>query len=51
MVISDGIAIVVGVVAGKKIPANVIKYISATIFIVFGALIIFEVLRNRIIAL
>jgi len=50
MVISDGIAIAVGVVAGKKIPANVIKYISATIFILFGALIISELLRNKVVA-
>jgi len=50
MVVSDGIAVMVGVVAGKKIPEKVIKYISAAIFILFGALIILEILKNKIVA-
>lgn len=45
MVVADGIAIMVGVIAGKKLPERLIKYISTGIFIVFGALIIFEAFR------
>lgn len=46
MVFSDGLAIIVGVVAGKKIPEKIIKYVSASIFILFGALIIIEALTK-----
>ncbi len=45
MVAADGIAIVIGVIAGKKLPEKLIKYISAAIFIIFGALIIIEAVR------
>lgn len=36
MVIADGLAIVVGIVAGKRLPEKAIKYVSAAIFIGFG---------------
>jgi len=36
MLIADALGIYVGVVAGKKIPEKVIKWISALIFIAFG---------------
>jgi len=36
MLIADALGIYIGVVAGKKIPEKVIKWISALIFIVFG---------------
>lgn len=45
MVVADGAAIAIGVTAGKKLPQNLIKYISAGIFIIFGAIIILESIR------
>lgn len=36
MLIADGIGIIFGVVMNKKIPENVLKWISASIFAVFG---------------
>ncbi|HNV86601.1 MAG TPA: TMEM165/GDT1 family protein [Candidatus Omnitrophota bacterium] len=36
MVMADGIAIVVGVVAGRKLPERMIQWVSAGIFILFG---------------
>lgn len=38
MLISDALGIYVGVVAGKKIPERLVKWISALIFIAFGLL-------------
>lgn len=45
MVAADGVAIIAGIIAGKKLPDTLIKYISATIFILFGVIIIIEVIR------
>jgi len=45
MVAADGVAIIVGIIAGKKLPEKLIKYISASIFILFGAVIIIEAMR------
>ncbi|HHT9144740.1 MAG: TMEM165/GDT1 family protein [Candidatus Brocadiaceae bacterium] len=45
MVAADGIAIVVGIIAGKKLPEKLIKYVSTAIFIIFGALIIIDAVR------
>ena len=42
MVIADGLAIVVGIVAGKRLPERVIKYASAAIFIAFGVFTLVE---------
>jgi Ca2+/H+ antiporter, TMEM165/GDT1 family len=36
MVVADGLAIIVGIFAGKKLPEKVIRYISAAAFIIFG---------------
>lgn len=36
MMIADGVAIVVGAVAGKRLPEKLITRVSGTIFIVFG---------------
>ena len=36
MVIADGLAIVVGIVLGRKLPEKLIKWVSAAIFIGFG---------------
>lgn len=38
MLIADALGIYVGVVAGKKIPEKVVKWVSAMIFIAFGYL-------------
>lgn len=40
MVVADGAAIIVGVIAGKRLPQKLIKYISAGIFIIFGIMVI-----------
>jgi Ca2+/H+ antiporter, TMEM165/GDT1 family len=45
MVCADGLAIVLGSFAGKKLPEKTIKYFSAAIFIVFGLVIFIEALR------
>ena len=45
MVAADGIAIVVGIIAGKKLPEKLIKYVSTAIFIIFGAWIIIDAVR------
>ncbi|MHB8170417.1 MAG: TMEM165/GDT1 family protein [Thermincolia bacterium] len=37
MVVADALAIVVGILLGKKLPEKLIKWTSATIFIGFGA--------------
>lgn len=44
MVIADGLAIVVGIAVGKKLPERVIKIASAAIFIGFGVFTLVEVL-------
>ncbi|MDP2211112.1 MAG: TMEM165/GDT1 family protein [Candidatus Aquicultor sp.] len=36
MIVADGLALVVGVTAGRRLPQERIKYISAGIFILFG---------------
>jgi putative Ca2+/H+ antiporter (TMEM165/GDT1 family) len=36
MVVADSIAVVVGVVAGRRLPQRAIKLVSAGIFVVFG---------------
>ena len=44
MVIADGLAIIVGIVVGKKLPERIIKYVSAAIFIGFGVYTLLEAL-------
>ncbi|MBI2469972.1 MAG: TMEM165/GDT1 family protein [Planctomycetes bacterium] len=45
MVAADAVAIVVGIIAGKKLPEKLIKYVSTSIFIIFGVLIIIDAIR------
>ncbi len=45
MVAADGIAIIIGIIAGKKLPEKMIRYISAGIFFLFGTIIIVDVYR------
>lgn len=42
MVIADGLAIGVGIVAGKRIPEHILKYASAAIFAIFGVVTVIE---------
>ena len=48
MLLADGIGIVAGVVLGKHIPQRTIKWVSATIFLIFGLVGIYEVLPSKI---
>jgi putative Ca2+/H+ antiporter (TMEM165/GDT1 family) len=48
MIIADGIGIGVGVFMGKHMPEKTINWISATIFIAFGLIGIYEVLSAKI---
>lgn len=45
MVSADGLALLLGKYFGDRIPRNVIKYGSATIFAIFGVVMLIEVLR------
>jgi putative Ca2+/H+ antiporter (TMEM165/GDT1 family) len=42
MVAADGLAIIIGIVAGKKLPERMIKITAAAIFIIFGIITIFS---------
>ncbi|WP_283608174.1 TMEM165/GDT1 family protein [Faecalispora anaeroviscerum] len=46
MLIADGVGIIVGVVLCKKIPERTVKLISAAVFIFFGFLGSYQVMRN-----
>jgi putative Ca2+/H+ antiporter (TMEM165/GDT1 family) len=48
MLAADGIGIVAGVVLGKRIPQRTIKWVSATIFLIFGLVGVYEVLPSKI---
>jgi len=48
MLVADGIGIVEGVVLGKHIPQRTIKWVSASIFLIFGLVGIYEVLPSKI---
>lgn len=48
MIISNVVGIVIGVVLGKKIPEKPVKIISASIFILFGYIGIFETINNLV---
>jgi len=48
MLVADGIGIVAGVVLGKHIPQRTLKWVSATIFLIFGLVGIYEVLLSKI---
>jgi len=47
MLVADVIGIIFGIVLGKKIPENAIKWFSAIIFIFFGILGIYDALKNK----
>ncbi len=47
MVIADAIAIIAGVIAGKRLPEKAIKYTSAGIFILFGIIIMLAALKIK----
>ena len=42
MLIADGVGIVVGVVLCKRIPERIIKWVSASIFVIFGLVGVYE---------
>ncbi len=42
MVIADGIAIIVGIVMGKNLPENLVRYGAAAIFIISGGYTLYE---------
>lgn len=44
MIVADGLALIVGVAAGKRLPQERIKYISAGIFVVFGIITLAQAL-------
>jgi putative Ca2+/H+ antiporter (TMEM165/GDT1 family) len=46
MVVADGIGIIIGVVLCKKIPERTVKLISAGVFLFFGLLGSYQVMRN-----
>ena len=48
MLVADGIGIVAGVILGKHIPQRTIKWVSATIFLIFGLVGVYEVLSSKI---
>ena len=48
MLVADGIGIAVGVVLGRRVPEETIKWLSAAIFIVFGLAGAYEVLASKI---
>ncbi len=42
MMVADGLGIIVGIVLGKKIPEQIIKWFAAIIFIVFGVVGLYQ---------
>lgn len=46
MVLSDGLAIIVGKVMGKNLPEKLIKYVGAAIFLISGLWTLWEAFRN-----
>ena len=48
MLLADGIGIVAGVVLGKHIPERILKWVSATIFLIFGLVGVYDVLPSKI---
>ncbi len=45
MVLADGLAIIVGKMMGKKLPEILIKYVGAAIFLISGALTLWEAFK------
>lgn len=48
MLIADGIGIIAGVLMCKRIPERVIKYISASVFALFGFIGVYELLVSKL---
>jgi Ca2+/H+ antiporter, TMEM165/GDT1 family len=48
MVVADGIGIVIGVVFCRRIPQRKLKWLSASIFVLFGLIGVYEILWERI---
>jgi Ca2+/H+ antiporter, TMEM165/GDT1 family len=48
MVLADGLAVAVGVVAGRRLPARAIKLVAAAIFLVFGLWAIVSAVRGLV---
>ena len=48
MLVADGLGIIVGVVFCKRIPEKTFKWLSATIFVIFGLAGLYEVLPAKI---
>lgn len=51
MVVADAIGIIVGIVMKKHIPENIVKWISAAIFMLFGIMGIFKIISSKLNAL
>jgi putative Ca2+/H+ antiporter (TMEM165/GDT1 family) len=48
MIVADGIGIVIGVVFCRRIPQHKLKWLSATIFVLFGLVGVYEILWEKI---
>jgi putative Ca2+/H+ antiporter (TMEM165/GDT1 family) len=48
MIVADGVGIVVGVVLSKRIPERTIKWVSASIFVAFGVVGVYDILFAQI---
>jgi len=48
MIVADGIGIVIGVVFCRRIPQRKLKWLSASIFVLFGLIGVYEILWERI---
>jgi putative Ca2+/H+ antiporter (TMEM165/GDT1 family) len=47
MLVADGLGIGVGVFLGKRVPEKTVKWISATVFLIFGLAGVYEVLSSK----
>ncbi len=48
MIVADAVGIIIGVVLCKRIPQRTIKWLSASIFIIFGLVGVYEILAEKI---
>lgn len=48
MLVADGIGIIIGIVMCKKIPERTVKLISAGVFVFFGLLGSYQIMRNNL---
>lgn len=48
MVIADAIGIMAGVVMRKHIPENVVKWISAAVFMLFGFIGVYKIISTKL---